>query len=139
MSANANMYHSAGGFSPQVSSNNSSNRVDINDIVITEKQEAEADTEQFFPEIMQKRKAMISYSRRMEILELTGYIEKTEKQISSLEGSVADDDRKIRQLNEHIRDLRWKIKAAGEEKEALIAKRAQLELLETDTVKLLEE
>ncbi len=41
MSANANMYHSAGGFSPQVSSNNSSNRVDINDIVITEKQEAE--------------------------------------------------------------------------------------------------
>ncbi|MDR1748983.1 MAG: hypothetical protein LBR47_07970 [Spirochaetaceae bacterium] len=105
----------------------------------TEKREAEADTEELFPDVMQKRKAALSYSRRMEMLELTSYIEKTEKQISSLEGSVADDERKIRQLNEHIRDLRRNIQTSEEEKEALIAKRAKLELLEGDTVKLLEE
>ncbi|MDR2897922.1 MAG: hypothetical protein LBU99_03835 [Spirochaetaceae bacterium] len=93
--------------------------------------------QEFFPDVMQKRKAIISYSRRIEILELTGYIEKTEKQISSLEGSVADDERKIRQLNDHIRDLKRNIEVSGAEKEGLIAKRAQLELLEGDTVKLL--
>ncbi len=94
---------------------------------------------EFLPDIARNRQNVMSYSRRIRILELDGSIETEERKIAAMESVIEDNERKIESLNEQSSAMKQKIEGIKAEKEDLIVKKSALEQEEGAAVKLLDD
>lgn len=85
--------------------------------------------------ISNSRKQIVVCRRKLQIISLSDQISSTDKRLENLNRNIHENEEKISRLSAQNKELASQVDLVGREKEQLVAKRAELELLDLQATK----